>query len=166
MHMFLATAHLLAQRNDQMTAGMLMLILGIGCGAFLIIYGILAVVCWFLAGCLKAIPEEHRKQQPNMVWLLLIPLFNIVWMFFVYPKIAESFKSYFDSIGRTDVGDCGRGLALTYCILVCCGIIPYVGACTGLAALVIWIIVLVKFSTLKGQIQNPPTGFTSAPPAV
>ena len=90
-----------------------------------------------------------------MVWLLMIPLVNIVWNFFVYPKISESFQSYFNAQGRTDVGDCGKSLSMTFCILACTSVIPYLGACTGLAALVIWIIVLVKFSGLKSQLRAP-----------
>jgi hypothetical protein len=155
MHMFFEPAFVLAQRNDEVPAGFLAAFAFIICGAAVVGLAIQAVICWYLSTCLKAIPEEHRKQQPNMVWLLMIPLFNIVWQFFVYPKIAESFKSYFDSIGRTDVGDCGKNLALVFCILVCCGIVPYLNFCTGIAALVLFIIVLVRFGSLKGQIQNP-----------
>jgi hypothetical protein len=161
MHMLLQPALVLAQRNDNVPAGVFAAFAAIMCGAILVGLAIQAVICWYLSTCLKAIPEEHRKQQPNMVWLMMIPLFNIVWQFFVYPKIAESYKSYFDSIGRTDVGDCGKNLALVLCILVCLGVVPYLNICTGIAALVLFILVLVKFGTLKGQIQNPPT---SLPP--
>jgi hypothetical protein len=160
----LEPAFVLTQRHDEIPAGAIGVILAVACGAIVIVYAILAVICWYLSGCLKAIPDEHRKQQPNMVWLMMIPLFNIVWIFFVYPKIAESYKSYFDSIGRTDVGDCGRGLSLAYCILTCASCIPYLNFCTGLPTLVIWIIVLVKFGTLKGQIQNPQSSFPPAGP--
>ena len=154
---------ILAQQNNNNAAqaGMLMFIFGFMCVGLVVGLGIQALICWFLSNCLKAIPEAHRKQDPKMVWLLMIPLFNIVWQFFVYPKIADSFKSYFDSIGRTDVGDCSRMLALVFCILVCCGIIPYLNICTGLAALVIWIIVLVKFSGYKRDVMTATPGPTA-----
>ena len=123
------------------------------CGILVISIGIKILICWYLSSCLEKIPPRFRRQEPGMVWLLLIPLFTFVWAFFVYPKIADSFKAYFDSVGRTDVGDCGRDLALIYCILA---VIPYV----GLAALILLILVLVKFDALKKQI---PSGL---PPAV
>lgn len=148
--------NILAANNEDAIFGVAFL--GIMCASLVIGLGIQAVICWYLSNCLKAIPQEHRKQEPGMVWLLMIPLFSIVWNFFVYPRISESYKSYFDSIGRTDVGDCGRSLAFTFCILCCCTIIPYLGGCVGIAALVIWIILLVKYSTLKGQITNPSGG--------
>ena len=144
--------HILAANNDD--AMFSVFFLSIFCGAMIVVLAIQALVCWYLSGILKSIPEQHRKQQPGMVWLLMIPILPIVWNFFVYPKICESFKSYFDSVGRTDQGDCGRSLGLTFCILVCCSIIPYLGGCIGIAALVIWIILLVKFSTLKGLIAS------------
>ena len=137
------------------------MILGIACVAIVISLGIQAIICWYLSGVLKAIPAEHRKQQPNMVWLLMIPVANIVLNFFVYPKIAESFQSNFASIGRSDVGDAGKSLSMWFCILVCTSIIPYLGSCTGLAAFVIWIMLLVKFAGYKKEMPAtalPGTG--------
>jgi len=139
----------------------------IWCGIFLIAETIVAIMCWFLSTCPKAIPPEHRRQQPNRVWLLLIPLFYFVWIFFVLPPIADSYRSYFTAIGRTDVGDCGRGLALAYCIAACCMVVVQCIPCLGIpgwaAVLVLLIMVLVKFGTLKGQIQQVPP---SDPPVV
>jgi hypothetical protein len=80
-----------------------------------------------------------------MVWLLMIPCFSLVWNFFVFQQLADSYKAYFASIGRTDVGDCGKGIGLGYaiCAIFC-----------GPAALVLLIIYLVKVMDLKSQI--PP----------
>jgi len=122
---------------------------------------ITVLICLFLVSCFKRIPEEHRRQEPNMVWLLLIPCFNVVWNFFVYPKLAESYQSYFASIGRPDVGDCGAKLAMTYCVLVvvttCISWIPFVSLLScplGIVILVLWILFLVKANNLKSQIPE------------
>lgn len=156
MDNLLAVVFPLAQRggDEGIFAGMMAVFCGVFCVAGLIGIAILVAICMFLSGCLKRIPPQYRKQQPNMVWLLCIPLFGLVWNFFVYPKIAESFKAYFDANGRTDVGDCGRQISLVYCIVVCCSVIPYLGALAGIAALVLWIITLVKFSSLKNMIPE------------
>ena len=98
--------------------------LGVGV-TFLLVLIALAIgilICWFLMTCFQRIPPQHRKQQPALVWLLLIPCFNLVWNFFVYPKLAESFKAHFDAAGPTDVGDCGQPLAMWYCILSVAGV--------------------------------------------
>src|SRR5687767_14627602 len=41
---------------------------------------------------LKSISHENRFMAPGEVWLQLIPLFGIVWQFFVVTKIAKSIK--------------------------------------------------------------------------
>lgn len=136
----------------------MLLIVGV---ALVVSYAILITLCWFVSSCLQRLPPEHRKQQPGLVWLLLIPCFNLVWNFFVFPKLAESYQSYFAAQGRTDTGDCGYGLAMTYCvgavITTFVGMIPYVGAINclvGPALLVVLIVFLVKAGSLKGQVQD------------
>jgi hypothetical protein len=100
----------------------------------------------------QRIPPRFRKLEPGLVWLLLIPCFSLVWNFFVYPRLAESFKAYFDSVGDGWVGDCGRDLALGYAICAAVSIIPYLGCLTGIAALVLLILFLVKANELKNRI--------------
>jgi hypothetical protein len=129
---------------------------GLACGvivvAILIGLGIAIAIILMLSSCLKRVPQQYRKMEPGMVWLLLIPLFNIVWNFFVYKAIAESFQAYFQAQNRTDVGDCGQSLGLAYCICVCACIIPIVNMLAGPASLVLLIICLVKFFGLKNMI--------------
>ncbi len=113
------------------------------------------VICVLLYKVQSAVPPNHRKIEPAMVWLLLIPLFNLIWNFFVYRRIPDSFQSYFASVGRTDVGDCGRNIGLWYAICAACSIIPCVNYVAGPAALVLLIIFLVKMFDLKSKIGQP-----------
>ncbi len=107
---------------------------------------------------LKRVPPEHRKMEPNMAWLLLIPLFNLVWNFFVYSAISGSYRSYFAEQDRTDVGDCGQSLGLAFCICFCAW--PVFSFCCCLdfllipATLVLWVIYLVKLFGLRNQIPG------------
>lgn len=118
--------------------------------------GIMALIAWLLSGHLQAIPASHRKLQPNQVWLLLIPLFNLYWNFKVFLGISDSYKSYFDSVGRTDVGDCARQMGLFFSIAACCAIIPCVNMLAGPAALVLLIIYFVKIGDLKTKLGGQP----------
>ncbi|MDA0812063.1 MAG: hypothetical protein O3C21_06715, partial [Verrucomicrobia bacterium] len=113
---------------------------------------IVAVICYFVIQNYKAIPPEHRKMEPGKVWLMMIPLFNLYWIFPVFLGLADSFKSYFNSVGDESVGDCNRQLSLWYCISACCSIIPCLNYLAGPASLVLLIIVLVKASELKKKI--------------
>jgi hypothetical protein len=137
----------------------LALIIGIAVIVFLVAMAIQVAICWFLSSCFSRIPKEYRRQEPGMVWLLLVPCLNLVWNFFVYPKLAESYKAYFEAQGRTDVGDCGYGLGMAYSIAVvvtsAIGFIPVVSLINclfGPALLVVFIMFLVKAAGLKAQI--------------
>lgn len=131
---------------------------GIAILFFLVAIGITIAIILILQNAFKRVPAEHRKQEPGMVWLLLIPCFSIVWNFFVFPKLSQSLKSYFDAKGQTDVGDCAESLGLTYSILVACSIIPYLGMLTGIASLVVLIIYLIKVNELKNMIPPEEAG--------
>jgi len=114
------------------------------------------LLLYLVYSCFARIPAQHRQMEPWQVWLLLIPIFNLIWNFFVYPKLAKSYQSYFAEQGRTDVGDCGEKLGLAFAICAAVsgvlGWVPCLGALVSLAALILWIVVLVKALTLKGQI--------------
>ena len=113
------------------------------------------IACWILMTCFSAIPAEHRKQEPMLVWLLIIPLIALVWNFFVHPRLAESYRSYFDSRPDLDVpGDCGRRLALTYSILFALVIVPCLGILTLTAAVVVLIIFLFKALELRRRVLD------------
>ncbi|MDO8301736.1 MAG: hypothetical protein Q7T18_00690 [Sedimentisphaerales bacterium] len=58
----------------------------------------LAVTIFFILTLQKALNRcspENRAMQPGMIWLLLIPLFNIVWIFFVVLNMAKSLGAEF-----------------------------------------------------------------------
>jgi hypothetical protein len=118
-----------------------------------------ALVCFLIYNAQNALPPQFQRIPAGQVWLLMIPLFNLVWNFFVFPRVADSYRDYFHSAGRPDVGDAGRGIGLGYAICAACSIIPCVGIFAGLAALVLLIIFLVKIYGLKAQIAAPAGGF-------
>jgi len=139
-----------------------LLVMGI---ALLISLGIAIVICALLYSAQTRIPEEHRKIPAGHVWLLLIPLFNLVWNFFVFPRVADSYKSYFNAQGRTEVGDCGRTVGLWYAICGAVSIVPCINYIAGPAALVLLIIYLVKIWSLRGQVPLSSSTPPSPPPA-
>jgi hypothetical protein len=111
-------------------------------------------ICWMLYSCLKRIPESFRLQQPGLAFLLLIPFFNLVWNFFVYPPLAKSYKAYFDSKGDTSVGDCGYGIGLAYSICAALCVVPLINIVTGIATLVLLILYLIKAWNLRSRITD------------
>jgi hypothetical protein len=127
-------------------------------GAVVVGLAIAIVIAVLLAGCYSRIPQQYRDMEPGMVYLMLIPCLNIVWVFFVTLRLSTSFQKYFAAHGRTEVGDCGYQLGLWYSICTVASIVPCVNYVAGPAALVLLIIYLVKVMGLKNQI---PLGATS-----
>ena len=64
------------------------------CVVWVVLPLVQAIICWLLFDAFVRIPERYRLQEPNMVWLLMVPLFNLYWNFKVYPALAESFQAY------------------------------------------------------------------------
>ena len=161
---------MLAQQNAEAAeaAGIIAMIFAILLFTIVISFAISILICLLIYLPYKDVPAEHQKMAPGLVFLLLIPFFNIIWNFIVFLRIPESFQSYFASQGRTDVGDCGRQIGLWYAICGVAAFVPCVNYVAAPAALVLFIIFLVKIWGLKGQIAAaavPPPG-GGAPPAV
>jgi len=131
-------------------------------------FGIQIFVCWVLYFCYKSIPQEFRLREPWMVWLLFIPFFHIVWNFYIYPSLATSYKKYFDSIGCTEVGKCGRSVAVAYCVCVCCVFVPSAGPLAALIGIGLLLFFLVEICELKVRVslstKSPTTILPPAPP--
>ena len=115
-------------------------------------FGVNIVLIFLLYTDFTRVPPGFRKLEPGLVWLLLIPCFNLVWNFFVFPRVSESFKAYFDSVGDASVGNCGRDLGLGYAACTAASLIPFVGCLTGIASLVLFILYLIKANKLKNRI--------------
>jgi hypothetical protein len=141
--------------QNQFDPSMLFGALGLGMlsAALVISLIIMAVVCWLVAGCYEKIPEKFRAMPPNKVWLLMIPCFNLVWGFWVFPGLSKSFQAYFDSVDDKSVGDCYAKVALWLCISQACCIVPCLNYLAGLAALVLLILFLIKTNELKNKIK-------------
>ena len=111
-------------------------------------------ICALHYSCLARVPAEYRKMEPWQVWLLLIPVFNFAWSFFVYQKIPESYQAYFAANGIEGFGDCGKNMGLWYAICAIGVFVPCAGYLAGPAALVLMIIFIVKEFELRGKIPR------------
>ena len=109
-----------------------------------------------LQNVLKEIAPQNRLVEPSSVWLMFIPLFNLIYPFILYPKISESLRNEYNFRGIGKVGDYGRGIGITMPILGLCGWIPIIGGLAGLANLILFIIFWVKMSEFKNELKKSP----------
>ncbi len=117
-----------------------------------------AVICYYAVRALEAVPPESRLREPKHVWLLMVPIFNIVWNFFVFPRISESFQHYFYSRGVAKVGDCGEKLAWWYCGLCVAFVAPCINLAAMIAAAVVIILYLQRVDELRLRILRADPG--------
>lgn len=144
--------------------------------AFLLAFITLAVL-FLLAQqrILQVINLENREMSPSSVWMQLIPVFGLVWQFFVVIRIARSIskemtarmgESILDNtlveIKETDDSPT-YSIGLAYCILMTVGItINYstmhssspglLGFLFVLTGMVCWIIYWVRLVKMKNKI--------------
>lgn len=107
-----------------------------------------------LQKALNRCSPENRAMAPGMVWLMLIPLFNLVWGFFVVLNLAKSLGAEFQKRGIVEEPEPGKTLGLVMCILACCGWIPFLGILASLGGLVCWIIYWVKIAGFSAKIAT------------
>jgi hypothetical protein len=87
---------------------------------------------------------QARTTPEKAVGFSFIPFFNLYWLFVCFWGLAKDMNRY---IAERDIRTpkINEELVLTYCILSCVSVIPYLGILTGIAALTIWIIILRAF---------------------
>ncbi len=127
-----------------------------GIGLVMMLIGLVIAILFLLTlmKTLTAVRPEHRQMEPMMVWLNLIPLFNLVWIFFTVIKLADSVVA--EAAQRSlDVGDGGKALGIAYGALMISSIIPFLGMLTGIAGLVVFIIYWIKVAGFKNQLTQP-----------
>ena len=150
--------------NEVARAGMLLIAFLIMCAVMLIpqIFYLLT-----LQKALNRCAPNNRTMTPGLVWLTLIPIFHLVWNFFVYLRIPASYQAYFAATGKSDDSDFGRGIGLAYAICAVCCFIPLINYLAGPAALILLIVFLVKAAGYKKQIavEAAPTAVPPSPVA-
>jgi hypothetical protein len=126
----------------------LLFLLGIG----VIVVGIMYLLA--LQKAFDAISDENRQMSSGQVWLLLIPLFNIIWAFIVTIKLADSFRAEFDKL-NIDYNEPRPtfNIGIAKSVLSICGWIPVLGALASIASLICWIVYWVKVTECRKLIE-------------
>ena len=113
-----------------------------------------------LQSTLNNISPENRKMQPSNVWLLLIPLFSLIYHFYVIKYVAESIRAEADSMGRHLAEPMpAYHVGLAMCILNCLVVVPGVNILTSIAGLVCWIVYWVKIADYKNILSTEKMTF-------
>lgn len=142
-------------------------VIGVMVGLMVMLIIVLIPTIFYLISLQKVLGRcrpENRTLEPGMVWLLLIPLFNIVWQFLVVNHISNSLKKEFEARGeQPDEAEPGKGIGLAMCITNVVSIVPYLGTVVGIASFVLWIIYWVKIAGYSNRIAAPEPAISRKP---
>ena len=94
-----------ATNEDAFAAGMIVMVV--------LTLGFWCLINWLIFDAAKAAAPEHRTMKPGLVWLMLIPLFNVFWQFKALPAVSNSLKATLDAKGQAG-GDAGRLVGLLF----------------------------------------------------
>jgi hypothetical protein len=110
-----------------------------------------------LQNTLSKCAPGFRTMEPGLVWLLLVPLFHLVWNFFVVMAIAKSLANEYARRGIPSPEPLpGQPIGIAMSVCVCCCIIPLFGAVAALASLVLWIVYWVKVAEYSRLLDALP----------
>jgi len=144
---------------------------------------VIPAILFFLAQqrILQVISPGNREMTPGLVWLQFIPLFGMLWQFFVVIQIARSiskemaFKMGESILGQSEVqiketqDSPTYTIGIAYCILTTLGIIiNYSGISSSsplaflesvclLTGMVCWIIYWVRLVNTKNELVKLST---------
>lgn len=107
-----------------------------------------------LQRALEKCAPHNRSMSPGLVWLQLIPFFNIIWQFFVVSAVSGSLSKEYAARRLPAEGDFGRSIGIAMAILWVCWLIPYVSGFAFIAWLVLWIVYWVKIAGLSGRLDR------------
>jgi cytochrome c biogenesis protein CcdA len=118
--------------------------------------GLVLPICYLttMARTLAAVSERHRRMNPGLVWLNLIPVFSLGWHFYTVIKISESLVAEFRAKGIPDRNNGGLGLGLATSILYLACAIPGIGYLAALPTLICWILYWLKLSTYRSVLRD------------
>lgn len=111
--------------------------------------------CIMVSKLMKLIAPQNRRMSPGGAWLMLIPLFSLVWQFLMVGHIADSIAAEYRRRGLQLTEDRPvYNIGLWSCILSFSGIIPVIGALGGLASIVLRIVYWVKLAAYKDELER------------
>jgi hypothetical protein len=122
-------------------------------GYLLYIYSTV-IFCILLYKSWQQIQDNQARTTPGKaVGFTFIPFFNFYWIFVSYWGFARDYNKY---IQRTqlNIPVLNEPLFLTYCILILCTMVPYIGSLVMIACLVFEIMVSNKMINAVNNIRE------------
>ncbi|MCE9618940.1 MAG: hypothetical protein K8R92_03415 [Planctomycetes bacterium] len=149
--------------DDAVAGGIVAAALALGgfvcCGIVAMWFVVQGIICWFAYSAMRKVPVEHQQMAPGLIWLNLIPLFELIWNFFVFSKVPLSLQAALKARGQ-ESGDCGQQLGLFYSIAALVSALvstlPILNLACWVGTIVLCIMTLMAISEAARKLPEPP----------
>jgi hypothetical protein len=119
-------------------------ILGILFGVFFVTLLPTIFYLFTLHRALNKCSVESRTMTPGLVWLQLIPVFDLFWQFYVVVQVGKTLGNEFRKRGIPAEQNPGQSIGLAMCIFELCGAVPVVGIPAAIVGFILWIFYWIK----------------------
>jgi hypothetical protein len=116
-----------------------------------------------LKSAIEKCAPENQAMPTVQFWLLLVPLFTVVWHFIVVSRLTKSLGDEFRRRGIGNDPEPGGSLGITMCVLQACSLVPLLGILSSLAGFICWILYWVKISDCSRILSPNPVLYYGAP---
>ncbi|MEL0083780.1 MAG: hypothetical protein VW985_12185 [Gammaproteobacteria bacterium] len=99
---------------------------------------------------LRLAGPNNRRMRPALVWLNLVPVFNLGWHLYTVIRISDTLQA---TLG-IPVGKSGRWLGITAQLLLSGCLIPEYRGGFALGALILWVAYWIKLSGYSAYMQR------------
>lgn len=123
---------------------------------------------------IRLIQRRNRRIEPGEVFLQLVPLFGMIWQFFVVIRLSDSIRKELGettfSFEKVPVAYSEKEerptyrIGIAYCILFCGYILPFIGSYLFLAGTVCWIVYWIRLARYKRLLEEKRYSLSSPPP--
>lgn len=112
--------------------------------------------CISLSKTLGAVDPGLREQAPGSAWLLIIPLFNTIWVFLMVIAVHKGFVRMTAAGRLAAPSDGAYKLGIAMAVLWALCLVPYLNFGVMLPAVVVFILYWMKLGELRRLVV--PTG--------
>jgi hypothetical protein len=131
-------------------------ILGFLILAMLPMFFSVVVLFMFIYRMWESIQDGHARMTPGKaVGFMLIPFFNLYWIFPVYQGFAQDYNQYI-ARRQLNLPRLDEQLFLYHPIAILCSIIPFLGGLASIAAIVLLVIIISKTCDAVNALSNAP----------
>lgn len=104
-----------------------------------LIYVPLCFYCLTLQKSLAAIDQKNRKVSPKTAWLLLIPFFNLIWIYFLVVNLKDGYDAMYAAGRLKSQSNAGFRIGIAMAICWSLGLVPFINLLTIIPSLVLWV---------------------------